>query len=52
MEIVVGQTVYADGRRNRLHMLKEILARHFPGGAQGYEVDWVVRKEKRRLKDI
>lgn len=28
----MGQTVYADGRRDRLQMLKDMIAKHFPGG--------------------
>lgn len=28
----MGQTVYADGRRDRLQMAKDISAKHFPGG--------------------
>jgi len=28
----MGQTVYVDGRRDRLQMVKDMMAKHFPGG--------------------
>lgn len=31
-ESTMGQTVYADGRRDRAQIVKDMIAKHFPGG--------------------